>query len=211
MAFIALLDANVLWPQALRDTLTRLAIHDLYRAAWTDKILDEMGNSLLREHTKTPEQVQRTRVRMTEGCPHVLVEDYEDLMPAMTNDPKDRHVLAAAVRVNADSIVTLNVKDFPDAALEPYGIEVQTPDEFLTGLWISDQDLIARVLIEQAKALKKPPLSVFELAKGLGRHAPEFSQSVLSSGVLEHVLEQANRDVPPPLYRTRGSCILDGG
>jgi len=33
----------------------------------------------------------------------------------MTNHPKDRHVLAAAVRCNAEVIVTHNVKEFPRA------------------------------------------------------------------------------------------------
>jgi predicted nucleic acid-binding protein len=205
MALIAILDANVLWPQSLRDTLIRLAIHDLYRAAWTSKILDEMGNSLLREHRKTPEQVQRTRALMTENCPHMLVEGYEGLIPAMTNDPKDRHVLAAAVRINADGIVTFNVKDFPGYALEPYGIELHTPDDFLSGFWISDAKLVARILIEQAEGLKRPPLTVFDLVTGLGKYAPEFSQKVLESDDLECALQHPHREVPPPSYRTLGS------
>jgi len=36
----------------------------------------------------------------------------------------DRHVLAAA-------IVTWNERDFPREVLDPFGIEVQTPDEFV--------------------------------------------------------------------------------
>lgn len=36
----------------------------------------------------------------------------------MTNDPKDRHVLAAAVRGHAGLIVTANIKDFPASALD---------------------------------------------------------------------------------------------
>ncbi|WP_206069184.1 PIN domain-containing protein [Kocuria sp. KD4] len=47
-----------------------------------------------------------------------LVENYESLVPAMTNDPKDRHVLAAAVRSRAELIVTSNQKDFPTTALK---------------------------------------------------------------------------------------------
>jgi len=49
----------------------------------------------------------------------------------MTNDPKDRHVLAAAVRGNADAMVTANLKDFPPTALAPYELEALHPDEFL--------------------------------------------------------------------------------
>ena len=46
-------------------------------------------------------------------------------------DPDDRHVVAAAIVGHADAIVTFNTKDFPQAVLQPYGIEVQHPDEFL--------------------------------------------------------------------------------
>lgn len=42
MARIAVLDANVLWPQYLRDTLLRAAAFDMYRGAWTDRILNEI-------------------------------------------------------------------------------------------------------------------------------------------------------------------------
>ncbi|MGY4844783.1 hypothetical protein ACW9PK_08500 [Kocuria sp. MNB10] len=60
-----------------------------------------------------------------------LVENYESLVPAMTNDPKDRHVLAAAVRSRAELIVTSNQKDFPATALKPYDVAVRSPDDFL--------------------------------------------------------------------------------
>ncbi|MGD0830917.1 MAG: hypothetical protein ABR907_08245 [Terracidiphilus sp.] len=49
----------------------------------------------------------------------------------MANHPKDRHVLAAAVRCGAQTIVTLNLKDFPEAALSPWDAVAQSPDEFL--------------------------------------------------------------------------------
>ena len=49
----------------------------------------------------------------------------------MTNHPKDRHVLAAAVRANAEVIVTFNLNDFAEPALKPYDIAPIHPDEFL--------------------------------------------------------------------------------
>jgi hypothetical protein len=49
----------------------------------------------------------------------------------MTNDEKDRHVVAVAVMSRSQVIVTSNIQDFPDTALDPFGISAQTPDEFL--------------------------------------------------------------------------------
>jgi hypothetical protein len=47
----------------------------------------------------------------------------------MTNHPKDRHILAAAVR--AEVIVTLNLRDFPEPVLKPYDISPTHPDRVL--------------------------------------------------------------------------------
>jgi predicted nucleic acid-binding protein len=54
----------------------------------------------------------------------------------MTNDPKDRHVLAAAVACGADTIVTTNAKDFPPTATAVHGITAKSPDEFLVSLLV---------------------------------------------------------------------------
>lgn len=45
----------------------------------------------------------------------------------MTNHVKDRHVLAAAVRAAAAAVVTFNLDDFPDVAVDPFDIEALHP------------------------------------------------------------------------------------
>ena len=44
--------------------------------------------------------------------------------------PDDVHVLAAAIAGHADCIVTANLKDFPENALAPFGIQVIHPTSF---------------------------------------------------------------------------------
>lgn len=68
----------------------------------------------------------------------------------MANHPKDRHVLAAAVRCGAQTIVTLNLKDFPEAALSPWDVEAQSPDEFLVHQYHLAPEVVAQKLQEQA-------------------------------------------------------------
>ncbi len=132
--FTVLYDACVLYPAPLRDLLMHVAMTDLYRAKWTDAIHDEWTRNVLKDRPDlTPEQLQRTRDLMNAHVRDCLVTGYETLIDAITlPDPKDRHVLAAAIRAGADVIVTFNLKDFPENDLKPYGIEAQHPNDFLT-------------------------------------------------------------------------------
>lgn len=59
----------------------------------------------------------------------------EDLIRAMTNDARYSHGLAAAVRGNAEVVVTENLRVFPKAVVEPYDIVVLDQDEYLLGLY----------------------------------------------------------------------------
>ena len=69
---------------------------------------------------------------MNASVPDCLVTNYEKLAASIElPDPDDRHVVAAAIVGHADAIVTFNIRDFPEAVLRPYGIEVQYPDEFV--------------------------------------------------------------------------------
>ena len=69
---------------------------------------------------------------MEAAIPDCLVNGYEHLIDGLElPDPDDRHVLAAAITGHADAIITWNEKDFPREVLDPFGIELQTPDEFV--------------------------------------------------------------------------------
>jgi hypothetical protein len=70
----------------------------------------------------------------------------------MTNDEKDRHVLAAAVRAGAHAILTENGKHFPAKSVEPYDIDVLTPDRFLAHQFHLNPELLEEKLCGQAKA-----------------------------------------------------------
>jgi len=130
--YTALLDANVLYPALLRDLLLSLAHADLYSAKWSAHIRDEWMRSLLRERPAMEVQIRGAAQAMEEAIPDCLVTGYEHLVAGLTlPDPDDRHVLAAAITGHADAIVTWNAKDFPENALAPFGIELQTPDAFV--------------------------------------------------------------------------------
>jgi hypothetical protein len=80
--FIVVCDANVLYPNALRDLLIHLAQADIFQAKWSDRILDEMFNAL-RPRTKNktiPEQkLAELRRRMNMAIRDVRVDNYDPL------------------------------------------------------------------------------------------------------------------------------------
>jgi predicted nucleic acid-binding protein len=168
MPFSALLDTSVLFPALLRDTLLRVAAQDTYRPLWSSDILEELRRSLRERYPMDPPDVERVVSFMTEHFPDSLVGDYGNLIKRIDlSDPDDRHVVAAAIAGRADVIVTANEGDFRSVE-QTYGIEVQTPDTFLTERLAENPKAIAVALREQVTAYQRPPQSVKELISALG-------------------------------------------
>jgi hypothetical protein len=164
--YTAILDACVLYPAPVRDLLLTLARDGLYHARWSRRIEEEWVRSLLRQRPDISQaQLRRTCELMTEAVPDCLVEGWERMELALGGlpDAGDRHVFAAAIRGHADAIVTYNLADFPAAALAPFGIEAQHPDDFL----LNQLDLNEIAAIKSIKAmrarLRNPPVSASEL------------------------------------------------
>ena len=160
----ALLDANVLYPAPLRDLLMHLATAGLYRARWSAAIHEEwIRNLLLNRPDLTRAPLESTRDMMNHAVPDGLVGGYEGWMPDLQlPDADDRHVLAAAIEGGADVIVTFNIRDFPSSVLEPWGIALQRPDEFIHALMDADEERVVLAVKRQRSFLKNPPKTVEE-------------------------------------------------
>ena len=148
-ACLVVLDACVLIPMPLADTLLRIAeAPSLYRPRWSRGIMDEVTRNLVAKWHMAPEQARRREEELRRHFPEAWVEGYEPLIDAMTNDPGDRHVLAAAVRAHSDLIVTYNRRHFPAASVQPLEIDVQAPSTFLRGLYDLDAGLFVSKIHE---------------------------------------------------------------
>jgi predicted nucleic acid-binding protein len=108
MTFIVVYDANVLVGYAQRDLLIRIAGTGLVQAKWTERILDEAMAAVQKSRPNIPsEKITRLRALMIEAIPDCLVTGHEALIEQLQlRDPDDRHVLAAAIKVGAQVIVT---------------------------------------------------------------------------------------------------------
>ena len=168
----AMLDTCVLLPMPLADTLLRMAEEPrLYLPKWSDETLAEVTRNLTGRWNKTPEQAKKREDAMREAFPEAQVAGYEHLIPAMTNDEKDRHILAAAAASGTKLIVTYNARHFPKDSLEPYGVECQGPSTFLISLYDLDPGIVVEKMGEQAQNVS---LSLKELLIKLRINVPGF-------------------------------------
>lgn len=135
------------------------------RARGSEAILDECFRNILEQRPDLkPESLDRTRELMKQAVPDCMVTGFEPLIEGLSlPDPDDRHVLAAAIRVGAQAIVTFNLSDFPEEKLARYNIEAQHPDDFVLHTIDLAPGLVTKVVSEQAGALKNPPRTVGEL------------------------------------------------
>lgn len=164
-SFVVVYDACVLYPAPLRDLLMHLGLSGLYRARWSQRIHEEWISAVLRKRPDlTRDALEWTRQKMDDAIPDCLVEGFEGLEAGLDlPDPNDRHVLAAAIRCGAGTIVTYNVKDFPESALAPHGMTAQHPDEFIEHAFNLGPAAVCKAVRDQRISLQNPPKSVDEL------------------------------------------------
>jgi predicted nucleic acid-binding protein len=173
-SFDGTLDTCVLYPITLCDTLLRFAEDGFYRPHWSQEILDELLRNLVSQSGLSQAAAQRRVEHMTTAFPEALVEGYQRFVPVMPNDPKDRHVLAAAVRSGSQIIVTGNLKHFPADILREFNIEAQSPDLFLLHQCNLDPRAAAAILRRQAADKSRPPRRTAEVLTRLVVNAPTF-------------------------------------
>ena len=130
----AFLDACVLYPADYRDLLLRLAMVGSFRPLWSPDVQQEWVRNLLQKRSDLSEmQLEYTRLQMNRAFPAACVRGYDSLIEKIVGlpDPDDRHVVAAAYIGGAEYIVTENVRDFPEEALEVFELEAIGLDAFL--------------------------------------------------------------------------------
>jgi predicted nucleic acid-binding protein len=152
----AVLDACVLAPHPLHDTLLRLAEADLYRPLWSKEILIETERTVVTKLGEPPEKARKRITVMERSFPDAMTVGFEALIPEMTNDPKDCHVLAAAVAAGADVIVTANLADFPEAALAPLGSRPFTPTPSCSDCSLSIQTRLSPACVNSGPTTPTP-------------------------------------------------------
>ena len=178
--FTALLDASVLAPQMKCDLILSLADAELFRARWSERILEETERavtSMLSERgiADAAERAERKRHAISgwPGFADCLVENFEVLeagLPAIP-DADDRHVVAAALKTKASVIVTDNLRDFPAEVMEQLELEAKSADDFIADTIDLSPRISVQALAEmRARYEKTRPFSAEEFVNRLERN-----------------------------------------
>jgi predicted nucleic acid-binding protein len=160
--FPVFLDTCVLLKPYLCDTLLSIAECGIYRPLWSADVLEELTRNL-RKRGASDRQIGHRLEQMVIHFPDSTVTGYQDLIGSMTNDPKDRHVLAAAIRGGAEILVTENLKDFSDSALHPYDVAAVHQDNFLLDQLDLAPAPVLQALRRQASRYRRDPRTVEDL------------------------------------------------
>ncbi|MFM7092466.1 MAG: putative toxin-antitoxin system toxin component, PIN family [Bacteroidota bacterium] len=163
--FTIVLDACVLYPAPIRDVLLSLAAEGLFVVKWSDIIQNEwLRNLLANRPDLKKEQLFQTIKAMNLAFPDANVENFEVFISGVNlRDKDDRHVVACAIRCNADLIVTFNIKDFSTKELAKFGIEIQNPDELISNLIDINPKLVHKAISKMVKRLKNPKKTMYEV------------------------------------------------
>jgi predicted nucleic acid-binding protein len=181
--YSAVLDACVLVPQALCDTLLRLAEEPaMYRPLWSEQIMGEMAKALRSKLHRTAAEVSHRRQEMNKAFPEAVVRVPAALVNAIDclPDDDDRHVLAAAIMGHANVIVTQNTKHFPKECLKEYGVLCQTADDFLIDQYHLWGQGVLDKLDDQAAGISKDRRYVIS---SLRKAVPGFARLLEERGV----------------------------
>ena len=161
--FTCVLDTNVIYPIDIRDLLFWFAYYDLYTPKWSSHILDEWA-SVMKRKGVVPEEIEKRIANANQAFPDALVKNYEPLIDTLQlPDINDRHVLAAAIKTNANIIVANNLRDFPENYLATYGLSAKKVDDFITDIIDIDHELAMKAFITLVQNKRNPDLDQYQV------------------------------------------------
>lgn len=176
--FKVVLDACVLANARVCNVLLTLAESPrLYLPRWSDKILEETRRTHIDKLGWEARLADSFQSNLREYFPEALIAGYDHLVDHCENDPKDRHVLAAAIHSKSELILTFNLKDFPSKALKAWQVEVLHPQDYLLAIYSMDPSIVIHRLNGICQN-QKTDLESFLLY--LGKWLPAFSQALLN-------------------------------
>ncbi len=186
----AVVDADVLYQRYPRNLVIWLAVEGVFSVASSETILGEVNRHLRQRNSEVhgderADKVERSidliREAIGAGAGHLAsTDEVENLIESVqAPDPDDRHVVATALAVKANCVVTHNLTDFDAEWCAERGIGLLGLDDFLA-------DLVHGKQIGRNGAGQRYPciLAVWpgSAARERVRHRAEFTRVAPGSG-----------------------------
>lgn len=188
--YTALVDACSLVSVWRRNLLLSLAEAEFFRLRWSQTILDETERALAKLHHQRGNSGGDARAgkaiaAMTKAFPEAMVDDFAQLLanPLGLPDPNDEHVIAAAVKTQAQAIVTENISDFPADLLGRLNLEARTADEFIADTIALEEGLAIPAIRNMRLRLKRPEMDASDLLRSFEAHGLFETASVLTQHI----------------------------
>lgn len=186
--YTALIDACSLVSVWRRNLLLSLAEAEFFRVRWSPQILAETERTLTRLQADrgfadARERAARAIAGMTRAFPEALVEDFDRLLgnPVGLPDPNDEHVVAAALKTQAQAIVTENLADFPASVLGSLNLEARSADEFIADTIALEEGLAISAIRRLRQRLQRPEMQPEDLLRSLEAHGLLETASILAT------------------------------
>ena len=157
--FTCVLDTNVIYPIEIRDLLFWFAFYDLFTPKWSNHIFEEWEDVMQRKGMS-----KEISNKANSAFPDALVINYESLIESLSlPDKNDCHVLAAAIKTNANVIVTNNLKDFPEEYLASFGLVAKSPDDFIADIIDLNHEKAAKAFKKLVLNRRNPDMDEYEV------------------------------------------------
>jgi len=153
----------------MREMLIGAAGVGLYTPLWSPRILEEWARAAIKTGPGGEEIARGEIALLRANWPKAEIHPREgDLARLFLPDSNDIHVLAAAIAGYADMIVTENRADFPRHILAEEGLQRQSADLFLLGLYNQAPEKMSKVaesVRQQAERLSSEDWPIRKLMK----------------------------------------------
>ena len=177
------IDTSELFPFTIMDVLLTLSEDLLFTWVWTDELLTEWEEVIVREGQRTSKSAASVvaAVRTYFGKSRIDPAVYRTrIADNLSPDPADRIHAAAAVYGDVDVLITRNLKHLRTRPVLEAGIKVITSVDFLCTLLADRRHHVVASFIRAAEAKQNPPTTAQELAsKVAGAGAPRFAERVM--------------------------------
>nr|WP_244973621.1 PIN domain-containing protein [Methylobacterium bullatum] len=139
------------------------AEREFFRLRWSIPILDETERAISdilakRSVADSEERARRARLCMETAFDDAMVSDFTRFLGACEGlpDAGDAHVFAAALKTQAATIVTDNIKHCPASVLGPLNLEARTADAFIADTIALDEGKAVDAVRQLRLRLRRP-------------------------------------------------------